>query len=81
MRGVVSTLDKELSQLELNGDLVDGAKTLGALVDEAAYVGEVFSLSYESALVQIHDFHRQKVGGIPALSFLIAEPTEMTSVL
>ena len=36
------------------------------------YVGEVFSLGYETALVQIHDSHRQKVGGIPSLSFLIA---------
>src|SRR5437588_11665177 len=37
-----------------------------------AYVGEVYSLGYEEALVQIHDFHRREVGGIPALSFLIA---------
>ena len=35
-------------------------------------LGRVFSLSYETALVQLHDFHRRKVGGIPALSFLIA---------
>ena len=32
----------------------------------------MFSLGYEQALVQIHDHHRQKVGGIPALSFLVA---------
>jgi hypothetical protein len=36
------------------------------------YVGEVYSLSYSTALVQIHDFHRQQVGGIPSLSFLVA---------
>jgi DNA helicase HerA-like ATPase len=45
---------------------------LGSLVQTEQYVGEVFSLSYEKALVLIHDFHRQKVGGIPGLSFLIA---------
>jgi len=45
---------------------------LVSLIDEASYVGEVYSLGYDKALVQIHDFHRQKVGGIPALSFLIA---------
>lgn len=28
--------------------------------------------SYDTALVQIHDSHRQQVGGIPNLSFLIA---------
>ena len=42
------------------------------LFDAEAYVGEVFSLSYETALVQVHDFHRRQVGGIPALSFLVA---------
>jgi hypothetical protein len=42
------------------------------LVQEAQYVGEVYSISYESALVQIHDHHRRKVGGIPSLSFLVA---------
>lgn len=42
------------------------------LIQTSQYVGDVYSLSYESALVQIHDFHRQKVGGIPSLSFLIA---------
>src|SRR5713226_4506302 len=45
---------------------------LGTLVQEGQYVGEVFSISYESALVQIHDFHRQRVGGIPSLCFLVA---------
>lgn len=42
------------------------------LIQPKQYVGEVYSLGYESALVQIHDFHRQNVGGIPSLSFLIA---------
>ena len=42
------------------------------LFDPQAYVGEVFSLSYETALLQVHDHHRRKVGGIPALSFLVA---------
>lgn len=47
-------------------------KILGDLVQKNQYVGEVFSISYERALVQIHDHHRQDVGGIPSLSFLIA---------
>lgn len=45
---------------------------LGSLIQPRQYVGEVFSIGYETALVQIHDFHRQQVGGIPSLSFLIA---------
>jgi hypothetical protein len=47
-------------------------KFFGVLVQKNQYVGEVYSISYETALVQIHDFHRQRVGGIPALSFLLA---------
>ena len=42
------------------------------LVQPEQYVGEVYSISYETALVQIHDYYRQQVGGIPSLSFLIA---------
>ncbi|MFP2904135.1 helicase HerA domain-containing protein [Pyxidicoccus sp. 3LFB2] len=59
------------------------AKLLNSLVDADTYVGEVYSLGYEKALVQIHDHHRKKVGGIPALSFLIATrlvPSETTDV-
>ncbi|MEA5420229.1 DUF87 domain-containing protein [Spirulina sp. CCNP1310] len=40
--------------------------------EKGQYVGEVYSISYESALVLIHDHYRKKVGGIPSLSFLIA---------
>ncbi len=41
-------------------------------LQEGQYVGEVFSIAYETALVQIHDYQRRQVGGIPALSFLLA---------
>jgi hypothetical protein len=44
----------------------------GSLIQESQYVGDVYSLGYESVLILIYDFHRQKVGGIPGLSFLIA---------
>ena len=45
---------------------------LNQLVQPNQYVGEVYSIGYETALVQIHDRHRQNVGGIPSLSFLVA---------
>lgn len=45
---------------------------LGQLVQTSQYVGEVYSIGYETALLQIHDFHREGVGGIPSLSFLVA---------
>lgn len=42
------------------------------LIQKNQYVGELYSINYETAKVQIHDTDRQKVGGIPSLSFLIA---------
>ena len=42
------------------------------LIQEGQYIGNVYSISYETASVLIHDHFRQEVGGIPSLSFLIA---------
>lgn len=65
-QAVESVTAQELLSLVQIGKEVDG-KLIGS-----QYVGEVYSISYETALVQIHDFHRQGVGGIPSLSFLVA---------
>ncbi len=72
MADIVSNLAGRLSEPELSEPLQAASRALTALVEDSAYVGEVYSLGYEEALVQIHDFHRQQVGGIPALSFLVA---------
>ncbi len=48
------------------------AKVLGGLLQQDQYVAEVVSIAYETATIQIHDHERRKVGGIPALSFLVA---------
>jgi len=72
MADLISTSAGQLNTPPLNQELKNAAGKISCLIDEAAYVGEVYSLGYEEALVQIHDFHRQEVGGIPALSFLIA---------
>ncbi|NJD52725.1 MAG: DUF87 domain-containing protein [Candidatus Methanoperedens sp.] len=50
----------------------DAQKWFQQLVQKSEYVGELFSINYENAKIQIHDTERQKVGGIPSLSFLIA---------
>lgn len=42
------------------------------LIQADQYVGDVYAIGYEAATVQINDFYRQKVGGIPSLCFLIA---------
>lgn len=55
-----------------NGEERAADYLLGSLIQRDQYVGEVYSMGYENAIVQIHDHFRQKVGGIPGLSFLIA---------
>jgi DNA helicase HerA-like ATPase len=72
MSKIISAVGEEFAEPQLHEGLIDAASLLAGLVDAKAYVGEVYSLGYDEALVQIHDFHRQKVGGIPALSFLTA---------
>ncbi len=72
MATVLESIGKKLGEPVLDPKLEGAAKLLAQLVDPAAYVGEVYSLGYEEALVQIHDYHRKQVGGIPALSFLLA---------
>jgi hypothetical protein len=42
------------------------------LIQPHQYVGDVYSMGYEFAKVQIHDFYRREVGGIPSLCFLVA---------
>ena len=83
MASIVGTIGGRLDAPELDGALVSAAGSLVSLVEPEAYVGEVYSLGYESALVQVHDFHRQSVGGIPALSFLLAtrvSPTQAVDI-
>ena len=68
MAEVIATIqaDREQRTREFTGKLLD------PLIQPGNYVGEVISLSYDDALVQVHDHHRQEVGGIPSQSFLIA---------
>ncbi|WP_201800497.1 helicase HerA domain-containing protein [Myxococcus xanthus] len=72
MSGLMDRVGRRLEEPQLDEALTEASKLLQGLVEADAYVGEVYSLGYEKALVQIHDHHRKKVGGIPALSFLIA---------
>ena len=71
MPSIISNIATQLPQPELEPTLREAGSVLRGLVEAAAYVGEVVSLGYNDAIVQIHDYHRQEVGGIPALCFLI----------
>lgn len=67
-----SGIERVIEDYETGEAERESKKLLGMLVQQEQYVGEVFSLGYETALVQIHDSHRREVGGIPGLSFLVA---------
>lgn len=81
MADVVSKVSRELEQPELEPSLKEAAGLIAGLVQEDAYVGDVYSLSYADALVQIHDHYRARVGGIPALSFLVATRVHPSGVI
>src|SRR5215212_4675875 len=72
MTNILSAVSGAFGEPPWQNSGTDGADLLLELLDEQSYVGEVFSIGYNDALVQIHDFHRKQVGGLPALSFLIA---------
>ncbi|MBI3530613.1 MAG: ATP-binding protein [Betaproteobacteria bacterium] len=65
-------LDQVIEAAGLNQKAEEAKRLLGGLVQKPQYVGEVFSVGYEEAVVVIHDSYRERVGGIPSLSFLLA---------
>lgn len=81
MASVLGAVEAGFASPNLTAPLVEASEHLVGLVEEAAYVGEVYSLGYDDALVQIHDYHRRRVGGIPALSFLLATRIAPKSVV
>ena len=72
MDKIIETLEKHAGAASLE----DTNQLLGALIQPEQAVGHVYSMSYGTALVQVHDHQRGKAGGIPGLSFLIATRKE-----
>ncbi|HOE10025.1 MAG TPA: DUF87 domain-containing protein [bacterium] len=72
MPDVISQIGTQLPKPTLPQPVHDAGESLRRLIEADAYVGEVVSLGYSEAILQIHDFHRRQVGGIPALCFLLA---------
>ena len=65
-------MEKEIKKQFEEREKVETKKLFNDLIQDDQYVGELYSINYESANVQVHDIQRQRVGGIPSLSFLIA---------
>ena len=65
---IQEAIDEEQDNLLIN----QADEWFKKLIQEGQYIGDVYSISYETANVLVHDHFRQEVGGIPSLSFLIA---------
>lgn len=66
-----------------NDKKVETQQWFQRLIQTNEYVGELYSINYETARVIIHDSERKKVGGIPSLCFLIAsrvDPEKATNI-
>lgn len=68
----LDTANKQIQADRINKEIAAIKRKFLSLIQPEQYVGEVYSLGYETALVMIHDHHRREVGGIPSLSFLLA---------
>ncbi len=47
-------------------------RMLGEFIQPEQLVGDVYSLTYDTALVQVHDSAREKIGGLPQTCMLLA---------
>ncbi|MDR3019764.1 MAG: DUF87 domain-containing protein, partial [Treponema sp.] len=65
-------IGKKLENSKLENKKNETAEWFKKLIQPAEYVGELYSINYETARISIHDKQRQDVGGIPSLCFLIA---------
>ena len=72
MSKLISSIVNIGEEVTVDPIMAPATDLLASLVDASAYIGEVFSIGYSEALVQVHDYHRRHVGGVPALSFLLA---------
>lgn len=77
------SIEKGLNQRRSSDKKVETQLWFQRLIQTNEYVGELYSINYETARVIIHDSERKKVGGIPSLSFLVAsriDPENSTDI-
>lgn len=76
-------IEKGINERRSNNKKVETKQWFQKLIQQDEYVGELYSINYETARVIIHDSERKKVGGIPSLSFLVAtrvDPENATDI-
>jgi hypothetical protein len=73
------SIEQEIVAQQEKDKKIETQRWFQQLIQLAEYVGDLYSINYETARVIIHDFYREKVGGIPSLSFLIASRVGLNS--
>lgn len=73
---MASDIETGLASFQGNEKKQELKNYIETLIQPEQYVGDLYSINYETANVMIHNFYREKVGGIPSLSFLIASRLE-----
>lgn len=66
------SIQKGISQYNENNHDAQAKRWFQKLIQDEQYIGDLYSINYESSKVIIHDYQKNKVGGVPSLSFLIA---------
>lgn len=66
------SFDKKMEDSIAKTKEVEVSDWFNKIIQPTEYVGDLFSINYETARIVIHDKYRQNVGGIPSLCFLIA---------
>lgn len=73
------SIEKGLNERLDSDRKIETKQNFQKLIQQEQYIGDLYSINYETARVIVHDYYRQKVGGIPSLSFLIATRVDPTS--
>lgn len=68
----MSGIEQGLKNSHSANQATETKQKLHCLIQKDQYVGDIYSINYDTAKVIIHDYYRKQVGGIPSLSFLIA---------
>jgi hypothetical protein len=79
MEGIMDIGEKLADSIAENKK-VEVAQWFSKLIQPTEYVGELFSINYETARIVIHDKWRQNVGGIPSLCFLVATRVDPSDI-
>lgn len=66
------SLEQGLTERIIDDKKTETQQWFQKLIQQDEYIGELYSINYETAKVIVHDSERKKVGGIPSLCFLVA---------